>query len=66
MHEKLNGSLSDLQSWHVRQEIIAHKEAHEDCKTTINGQPIALAASCLLADELKLACKAGVENALLI
>lgn len=32
LHEQLNSALPDLQGGHVRQEVIAHKEAHEDCK----------------------------------
>ena len=30
-HQQLNGPLPDLEGRHVRQEVIAHKEAHEDC-----------------------------------
>ena len=32
MHQQLDGSLPDLQSGHVGQEVIAHEEAHEHCK----------------------------------
>ena len=31
LHEQLDGALPDLQGRHVRQEVIAHKEAHEYC-----------------------------------
>lgn len=31
-HEQLDGALPDLQGGHMRQEVIAHKEAHEYCK----------------------------------
>ena len=34
MHQQLNGAFSDLQSGHVGQEIISHKEAHEHCTST--------------------------------
>ena len=37
MHEQLNSSLPDLQSRHVGQKIIAHKEAHEHCKNQIQS-----------------------------
>ena len=36
MHEQLNGPFPDLQSWHVGQEVIAHKEAHEHCSEHSN------------------------------
>lgn len=33
MHQQLYSSLPDLQCRHVGQEVIAHKEAHEHCRT---------------------------------
>ncbi len=30
-HEQLDGALADVQRRHVRQEVVAHEEAHEHC-----------------------------------